>query len=356
MPVWRRRWRCGEVDMELTERQRTILKTVVESYVQTAAPIPSEKIAGQPGLKFSSATVRNDLMELEELGLLTHPHTSAGRVPSDVGYRYYIEHLMTETRVTPVEAQTVWHQFHQVEAEIDEWVPLAAAIMAQMSRTAALVTRLRSREQRVRRVELVSVDDDLVLVVLIMQSGSIQQRMLRLEKPAERDDLIMTANVLSGMLAGKTGNQVLREATRLFGLEQELATVVARMIEQSQRSWGGDIIYEGIGFVSVEPEFGRVDRVVDLMEALQRGSRLEPIFADVLDSGELRVVIGSENQDEEMRRWSLILRRYGTSDQGAGVLGVVGPTRMKYWKTVSLVRFMGDLMDRLIEQSSQQRR
>lgn len=342
--------------MELTERQRAILKMVVESYVQTAAPIPSEKIAGQPGLKFSPATVRNELMEMEELGLLTHPHTSAGRVPSDLGYRYYIEHLMPEVRLSPVEAQTIWHQFHQVEAEIDEWVPLAAAIMAQMSRTAALVTRLRSREQKVKRIELVSVEDDLVLVVLIMQSGSLQQRMLRLDQPVERGELIKTANKLSTILAGKTGDQVIHEAAKLSGLEQEIATTAARMIEQSQRNWGGDIFYEGIGFVSVEPEFGRVDRVVELMEVLQHGSRLAPIFTEVLDSRELRVVIGSENRDEEMQRWSMILRRYGLSDQAAGVLGVVGPTRMKYWRTVSMVRFMGDLMDRLIEQSLQQRR
>ena len=342
--------------MELTERQRAILKMVVESYVQTATPIPSEKIAGQPGLKFSSATVRNELMELEDLGLLTHPHTSAGRVPSDLGYRFYIEHLMPEVRLSPVETQTIWHQFHQVEAEIDEWVPLAAAIMAQASKTAALVTKLRSREQRVKRIELVSVEEDLVLVVSIMQSGSLQQRMLRLEQAVDREELIKTANKLSSLLAGKTGSQVVREAAKFSGLEQEFANTAARMIEQSQRNWGGDIFYEGISFVSVEPEFGRVDRVVELMETLQHGSRLAPLFTEVLDSGELRVVIGSENRDEEMRRWSVILRRYGVSDQAAGVLGVVGPTRMRYWRTVSMVRFMGDLMDRLVEQSLQQRR
>lgn len=342
--------------MELTERQQAILKTVVESYVQTAVPIPSEKIAGQPGLKFSSATVRNELVELEDLGLLTHPHTSAGRVPSDLGYRYYLEHLMTESHLSPVEAQTVWHQFHQVEAEIDEWVPLAAAVMAQMSHSASLVTRLRSREHRVKRIELVSVQDDLILVVLIMQSGALQQRLLRLEQAADRDELIKTSNRLSTILMGKTSAQVVREADRLTGLDQELATVVARMIEHSERSWGGDIFYEGIGFVSGEPEFGRVERVMELMEALQRGSRLEPLLSEVLDSGDIRVVIGSENQPQEMQSWSVILRRYGLSDQAAGVLGVVGPTRMRYWRTVSLVRFMGDLMDRLVEQSMQQRR
>lgn len=341
---------------ELTERQRAILKSVVESYVQSAMPVPSEHIAGQPGLKFSSATVRNELMELEELGLVTHPHTSAGRVPSDVGYRYYIEHLMTDNRLSPVETQTIWHQFHQVEAEIDEWLPLAAAVMAQTSHTGALVTKLRSREQRLKRIELVSVQDDLALVVLIMQSGSVQQRMLRLDGPVERDELLKMANRLSDLLAGKNARQVTREAAATDAIDRELATLVGRMMEQSELSWGGDIYFEGIGFVSGEPEFGRAERLMELMDVLQRGSLLGPLFSEMLDTGDLRVVIGSENQVEEMRGCSLILRRYGPSGEAAGILGIVGPTRMRYWRTVALVQFMGDLMGRLVEQSLRQRR
>ena len=306
--------------------------------------------------KFSSATVRNELMELEDLGLVTHPHTSAGRVPSDLGYRYYLEHLMTESGLSPTEAQTIWHQFHQVEAEIDEWLPLAASVMAQMSHTAALVTKLRSREQRIKRVELVSVQEDLALVVVIMQSGSLQQRMLRLDQPVERDTLIGIANKLSDLLAGKNARQGLERGGGARGSGEEVALVVARMMEQSQKSWGGDIYFEGISYVSGEPEFGRAERLMELMDALQRGSRLEPLFADVLDSGELRVVIGSEHQSEEMRRCTVILRRYGQSEEAAGVLGVVGPTRMRYSRSVSLVQFMGDLLDRLVEQSLQQRR
>lgn len=140
------------------------------------------------------------------------------------------------------------------------------------------------------------------------------------------------------------------------GMDRELATLVGRMMEQSERSWGGDIYFEGIGFVSGEPEFGRAERLIELMDALQRGSLLGPLFSEMLETGDLRVVIGSENQIEEMRGCSLILRRYGRSDEAAGILGIVGPTRMRYWRTVALVRFMGDLMDRLVEQSLRQRR
>ncbi len=337
--------------MELTERQRAILKAVVEDYVLSAAPVPSERLAGQPRLRVSSATIRNEMVELENLGLLTHPHTSAGRVPSDVGYRYYIEHLMTETALTPMEQYTVWHQFHQVESEVDEWGPLAAAVMAQMARTAALVTKLHSPRNRVKRLELVSVQDDLLLAVLILRSGELQQRMLHLDEPMARDEVIRIANKLSHTLENMTAEQVSQKAAKLAGVEQVLAHLVARLVEQSERSWSDEIYYEGIGFVSNEPEFGRAERLLELMETLQRGSLLAPLLLDVLGSNGLRVVIGSENEPERMRGYSLILSRYGLSGESAGVLGLVGPTRMRYWRAVSLVRFMAGLLDRLTEQS-----
>jgi len=337
--------------VELTARQQSILKQVVEDYILSVVPVPSEKNAGRAGMKVSSATVRNEMVELEELGLLTHPHTSAGRVPSDLGYRYYIEHLMTESGLTPMEAETIWHQFHQIEAEVDEWVPLAAAVMAQMARMAALVTKLHSPGDRLKRVELVSVQDDLVLVVLILRSGGLQQRMLRLNGPVSREDLIRLANKLTDLLGGKGSSEILRKAAGLVGLEQEFAMAVGRLMQQSERNWSDAIYYEGIGYVSGEPEFGRAERLFSLMQALQRGATLAPLLGEVADSGGLRVIIGRENEAEEMRGCSLVLTRYGLSGQAAGVVGVVGPTRMRYWRAVSLVRFMAGLLDQLVEQS-----
>ncbi len=337
--------------MELTARQRAILKQVVEDYILSAIPVPSEKIAGRAGLRVSSATVRSEMVELEELGLLTHPHTSAGRVPSDLGYRYYIEHLMTEGGLSPMEQQTVWHQFHQIEAEVDEWGPLAAAVMAQMARTAALVTKLHAPEDRVKRIEIVSVQDDLALVVLILRSGGLQQRMVRLGDTMSREELIKLANKLSDLLEGKSTSEVRQKAAKLVGLEQELAVVVTRLMQQSERSWSDAIYYEGIGYVSSEPEFGRAEQLMSLMDALHRGVTLAPLLGDVLDSGGLRVIIGRENEAEEMHGCSIVLTRYGLSGQAAGVVGVVGPTRMRYWRAVSLVRFMANLLDHLVEQS-----
>ncbi len=343
--------RPGSSKLELTERQQSILKMVVEEYVLSASPVPSEKIAGRPQLKVSSATVRNEMVELEDLGLLTHPHTSAGRIPSDTGYRYYIEHLMTERGLTRMEQEMVWHQFHQVEADLDEWLPLAAAVTAQMAHTASLVTKLRSSRNRVKRIELVAVQDDVVLVVLILRSGGLQQRLVRLESPVTREELIRTANRLSEQFEELDHAQLVEKVASMEGLDRELGQIAVRLIEQSERPWGDSIYYEGIGFISGEPEFGRPARLMELVEVLQRGVPLGPLLQDVLASGDLRIVIGGENESEQMRGWSVVMQRYGVSDRAAGVIGVVGPTRMRYWRAVSLVRFMAELLDRLVEQS-----
>jgi heat-inducible transcriptional repressor len=337
--------------VELTERQKAILKMVVEEYVATAVPVPSDRVARHPELRVSSATVRNDMVDMEELGLLTHPHTSAGRVPSDLGYRYYIDHLMTETEMSEMEKEMIWHQFHQVEEEVDEWVPLAAVVMARMSRSAALVTKPYRPQNRLKRLELVSVRDDLALVVLILQSSEVRQRPMRLEQPMEREDLLRLAGRMTGLLEGKTASEISYIAPDLAGAERNLARLIARLMGQSSPGWSGGLYYEGIDFVSVEPEFGRTERLMELVGALRQGSTLAPILSGARASDDLRVVIGAEADTERTRGYSFILKRYGPSGEDSGVVGVVGPTRMRYWRAVGLVRFMADLLDRLVDRT-----
>jgi heat-inducible transcriptional repressor len=344
-------WVGWRARVELTERQRNILKIVVEEYVATAVPVPSEKVARRPELKVSSATVRNDMVDMEELGLLTHPHTSAGRVPSDLGYRYYIDHLMTETEMSEAEKDMIWHQFHQVEEEIDEWGPLAAVVMARISRSASLVTNPHRPQNRMRRLELVLVRDDLALVVLILQSSQVRQRPLRLDRPGNRDELLRLAARMTALLEGKVAPEINHMIPDLIGVERDLARLVVRLMGHGQPGADGGLYYEGIDFVSAEPEFGRTERLMDLVAALRQGSALAPILSGARASDGLTVVIGAEAPSDQMRGYSFILKRYGPSDDASGVVGVVGPTRMRYWRAVGLVRFMADLLDRLVDRT-----
>src|SRR5438045_3622232 len=165
-------------DIPITDRQRRILAIIIEEYVTTARPVASEHITDHYGLNVSSATVRNEMVELERAGLIAQPHTSAGRVPSDRGYRYFVENLMTPASLSLSEQRTIRHQFHQIEMDADEWVRLATSVLARTVHSAAVATAPRSTAVRLKHFELLAISDARILLVLVGDDGSVTQQML----------------------------------------------------------------------------------------------------------------------------------------------------------------------------------
>jgi heat-inducible transcriptional repressor len=165
----------------LSARQRWVLKAIVEEYVTTATPVSSEQVARRTNARVSTATLRHEMAQLEDLGLLQHPHTSAGRRPSDAGYRFYVEELMEPLDLGAAERRTIRHQFHQVEFAIDEWLALARAVLAQTLHNAALATPPLALQAKLRRIELVPLQDHSMLLIWMLQSGHIRQQVLRTE-------------------------------------------------------------------------------------------------------------------------------------------------------------------------------
>jgi len=176
----------ADQELELTPRQQAILRLVVHSYVATAQPVSSKSLIGKGMLNVSSATIRNEMAALEEMGYLTHPHTSAGRVPTDQGYRYFVEHLLGDVELPNDEQNTIRHQFHQAKLEMSQWMQLASAVLARATRSAALVTAPRIETPRIRQLTLISTQAHLVLLVLVFQGGTVRQRMLMLREPMDQ--------------------------------------------------------------------------------------------------------------------------------------------------------------------------
>ena len=224
--------------LELTDRQRSVLRAVVEDYVLTAIPVGSKALVSRYGLPVSPATVRSAMAELEALGLLTHPHTSAGRVPSDLGYRLYVESLMREAELDRADRLMIRHQFSQVQLTSNEWLRLAASVLAGSTRSAAVVTPARSSQARFGHVQLVALADGTRLVVLVLADGNVIQR--RLDRPAlerqlpdlslEQDDLDAAAATLNTHLRGLAAPQVRRRATKLGALPAAIAETVATLL------------------------------------------------------------------------------------------------------------------------------
>jgi heat-inducible transcriptional repressor len=328
-----------------------MLKYVVEEYVRSAVPVSSEAIVRRYDATVSSATVRNELAQLEEIGLISHPHTSAGRVPTDPGYRFFVEHLMESVGPTPGEQQTIRHQFHQVEPDVDRWAHLASSVLANAVRAAAVVTPLSSARARVRRVALVPVQETVALTTVMLHSGAVRQQLLHLDEPVDRDELDRIGNTLTALLDGKTADEVTARIDGLQGIERQAATVVARTLEQTEHQAFQDVYYEGLGHVLSQPEFTYSQKAVPLVQALERGQLLGRLLSQALDAGGVQIVIGAEHPLEEMRETSAVLARYGGSEDIRGVVCVLGPTRMPYWRAVAMVRFMAGLLDLLVGES-----
>lgn len=331
---------------ELTPRRERILRHVVEEYVALAQPVPSDLIARKYQGELSPATVRNEMAALEEAGLIAQPHTSAGRIPTDRGYRYFVELLMHEEReLAPAERRTLRHQFnHSVAAGTDS-TQLASSLLARSLHSAAVATKPASTTARVRRIELVPLESDLVLVTLLLQSGAVRQMVQRVAQPIARDVLTRLSNELSDTLADKSAGQVRRVLKGMTEPGRAFASAALRLLQQAQEQAFAAVSLEGLTQLLSQPEFAQSQKLRPIIEVLEHQPLLARFLAESLASPGVQVIIGAENRLEQMREASLVLTRYGSDEDIWGVLGVLGPTRLAYWRAVPMVRFMAELME-----------
>ncbi|MFN8524497.1 MAG: heat-inducible transcriptional repressor HrcA [Chloroflexota bacterium] len=333
---------------DLSPRRRRILKYVVEEYVRTAMPVSSDVIVRRYDSSVSTATVRNELAQLEDLGLTAQAHTSAGRTPTDAGYRFFVEHLMLSEDPSLGEQRTIQHQFHQVEPDIADWAQLASSVLANAVCAAAVVTPPSSPRARVLRIALLNIQERVVLVTVVLASGSVRQQVLHTTVAVDRPAADSSGNRLSDDLEGLGTAEVAARLDGYQALDREAAEAVLRMLEQADRQSFEDVYHEGLAHMLSEPEFASSQKAVPVVQALERGHLLGPLLSQALASDGVQVIIGAEQPVEELRETSAVLTRYGSDGEAMGVLGIFGPTRMPYWRAVPMVRFIARVMDLLV--------
>lgn len=339
-------------DATLTPRQRSILKIVVQEYISTAYPIGSSSIRQLGRLGVSSATIRNELSQLEEWGYLAQPHTSAGRVPTVRGYRYFVEQLMEAVDLSAPEQRMIRHQFHQLRMDLDQWMRLTAAVLAHTAQAAALVTPPRTARTQFKHLELISINDALCLLILVLQGGNIHQEMLITRTPISQEVLSQTSNKMNGLLNDLTLTEIKTntqpELAELSTFEAEVLQRVVDLMQQVERPSTPEIYSDGLINVLRQPEFEDAAKFSQVLEVLEHHSLLESILRRSLDAGGIQIIIGGEGDYEDIDDVSLVLSRYGIEGRASGVLGVLGPTRMSYGRAISAVRYVARLMDSLI--------
>src|SRR5437667_2563467 len=341
----------------LSERKQQILRALVEEYVHTATPVASETLVRKYRLTFSSATVRHELAGLEEAMLIHQPHTSAGRVPTDLGYRYFVEHLMRESTLSLDEQRLIRHQFYQVQDQLDQWVRLTASVMARLLHSAAVMTPPRSAQGQLKHFEELSVTDLAAHLVLVLMDGMVKQQRLLLEAPLQQEELSATADHLNKLFHEKSASEVddiLRQQD-LSPVEYLVGSTIARILEQHGDPLGDVFYREGVVNILEQPEYSRMgpeeernERVRKVMEVLEQNRFLPALASQLRQSDGVQIIIGGENEWDEMKDVSLVVARYGQEGGIGGLLGVVGPTRMQYSRAIAVVRYMTQVMNELL--------
>ncbi len=338
---------------DLTDRQRKIFGIAVREYIRTARPIGSVAICRRYGLGVSSATIRNEFVALAEAGYLIQPHTSAGRVPTAKGYRFFVEQLMEEVELPLSEQLLIRHQFHQVTRDLDEWMKLAAAVLARVSQSASLIAAPQARQVRFRHAELISISELTGLMILVLQDSSVHQQMMVFTRPVFQEELSLLSNKLNALFANLNTDDMRAKMHTEPGAQPDTleAEVTQRLFEltsayetQSSR----EIYRDGLVHILRQPEFDEIERARQIVQVLEQNSALEAIFSQAELANGVQVIIGGEGRWDEIRDCTLILSGYGLPGEAKGVLGVLGPMRMPYRRAIPAVRYVAALMSDLV--------
>jgi heat-inducible transcriptional repressor len=334
----------------LTPRQAKLLGIVIQEYAESAQPVGSGVIAQQYDLGVSSATIRNDLAILEREGLLTHPHTSAGRVPTDAGYRYFVQHLLSEAELSTLERRDIRVQFSQARQELDQWLRLSTSVLARTTQSAALATAPRTSVSRFKHLELVAIHGNKVLLILVLQEGAVKQQLLDLDQPMEQSELSRTSNELNAHMVGLSASAIPEKYGVLSPFAGQVAMLVVDLIASMDRQSSGQIYRDGLMQILDAPEFAEGDNARRIVQVFEEQSVLEQVVDQYGGLDDIHVVISGDGRFAELRDISLVLARYGVMDRATGLLGVMGPRRMLYGRTMGAVRFVAALMSEIVEE------
>ncbi len=331
----------------LSPRTETILKSIVRQYIAKATPVPSQGISNDYGLGVSPATIRNEMVHLEQDGFITRSHPSAGSVPSDKGYRYYVETLR-DFELPLAEQRLISHLFHQVEKKLEEWLNLAATLTAQLVQSMAVVTKPKPVACQFKRLELVSLQDSLALVVLVLHGAKVKQQLITFDQAISQPELTVIANKLDAAYSGLTSSQILAKTMELSPTEQQVNNCLLKVMETEDEQEYEEPYLDGLHFILNQPEFAHSRRMLNLMELVEHRNLLKIIIPPGLASHGVQVVIGKENKAEVIRDYSVVICRYGLHEEAFGTIGVIGPTRMPYARAISTIDYLSSVLSGLV--------
>ncbi len=339
--------------MELGERKRRILQAIIEDYIVNAEPIGSRTIAKRDDMGLSSATVRNEMADLEDMGYLISPHTSAGRVPTDLGYRFYVNELMNSYDMAMADAVKLRRLFTAGILQLDKLMRQASDIVSQLTSYTAVAVTPELKKSFIKHFELVRVDEKSALLVLVTSEGIIKNQLINVT--SDEVSLRRLSEVLNERLTGLTLEEInltiINDVQKRLGVDPGVLMPILEFIHQSISELDGSEVYvSGRKSIFTHPEYKDIGEARKFLELLDNKESLKKaIDSGAGDSG-IKITIGNENELDEMKGASIVTAKYMRDGHTIGKIGIVGPTRMDYAKVVSSLDFIAKSMDGIIDE------
>ena len=337
--------------MQLDERKFLILQAIIDDYITTAMPVGSRTISRKSGVGFSPATIRNEMSDLEELGYLDQPHTSAGRVPSNKAYRLYVDRLLKVGKLSIDERERMHDYMQARSAQVDGVIRSAAQVLADATQYTSVIVAPKLGTLRIKHIQLVPVAEGTALMIIVTNLGIVKDAVIRVPDGLDSDDLYSISRILTDRLANKpleavrqTFAELLRENEHNRKLMGEALHVIEKKLESEDST---DIVIGGSSKLLNYPEYSDVEKARNFLAVLESRDTVRRLFGRG-GGMEVTIRIGPENDVPEMSDCSIVTAQYRVGDQSTGTLGIIGPTRMNYNRVIPVLEFMSRAMTELL--------
>ena len=337
--------------MILDDRKFMILKAIIDDYIMTAMPVGSRTVSRKQGVGFSPATIRNEMSDLEELGYLAQPHTSAGRVPSQKAYRLYVDSLLNSGEMSAEEKLRIEDYIQRRSGQVEDVIRAAADVLADATQYTSVIVAPHIQSLRIRRVQLVPVDEGTALMIVVTSAGIIKDALIGIPQDMSSDNLYAISEMLTRELQDHTLNDVRQIFARVFrdmSMNRRLLGGVMKVMEEKLvEDAPEDIVIGGTTKMLNYPEYSDIEKAKNFLSLFENKDRLAGLLKS---SGgmDITIRIGSENKIDALKDCSLVTATYRVGSSASGTLGIIGPTRMNYRRVVTIMEFMGNVISKML--------
>ena len=343
--------------MELTERKKKVLRSVVDLYIRTAEPVGSKAITALPDMKYSSATIRNEMADLTAMGYLEQPHTSAGRIPSAAGYRLYVDELMLDYRLSMDETKSINSAIEEKMQRVDKMVEKVAKLVSQATDLPAISVASRYGSASVKRFELILAGQGSVILVIMLTSDEVVNKLIKLPVNVSEGDLKVLSAVLNATMTNLSADEFTQELLdRVMGAAGAAASLVPIIMEFTaetlNRQGSTNMAVAGQMRLLGQPEYRDVDKAQKIMSSLDEEA-LANLPAVMQNQNGTKVLVGPENVAQELKDTSVVMTKFDIGDGMQGMIGVVGPTRMDYAKVTARLSYFAESLSKMFAKPEQ---